>query len=172
MRYVMLLTFMVIWSRIFGADPLKVGDSVPDFVLKDQNGNDFRLKDHIGKSSLVIYFYPKDDTPGCTKQACYFRDQYEAFTSAGALVIGISGQDVASHKAFAQKYNLPFTLLADVDGKVRKLFGAGSGIIPGRVTFVIDKKGKVAYVFSSQTDVQRHVEEALKIVRQIGGSQD
>ncbi|MGC8803793.1 MAG: peroxiredoxin, partial [Bacteroidales bacterium] len=142
---------------------------VPDFVLKDQDGKEFRLSDHLGKSTLVIYFYPKDNTPGCTKQACYFRDQYEAFTSAGATVIGISSQDVASHKAFAKKYNLPFTLLADVDGKVRKQFGAGSGIIPGRVTFVVGKDGKIAYVFSSQTDVQRHIEEALQIVRQLNG---
>ncbi|MGC8824180.1 MAG: peroxiredoxin [Bacteroidales bacterium] len=169
MKYLMLLPLMTLWSYIFGEEPLKVGESVPDFVLKDQDGKEFRLSDHLGKSTLVIYFYPKDDTPGCTKQACYFRDQYEAFTSAGATVIGISSQDVASHKAFAKKYNLPFTLLADVDGKVRKQFGAGSGIIPGRVTFVVGKDGKIAYVFSSQTDVQRHIEEALRIVRQLNG---
>ncbi|MEJ5265525.1 MAG: peroxiredoxin [Bacteroidales bacterium] len=167
--YFMLLTLVAFLGRIFGGEPLQVGDRVPDFVLKDQNGNEFRLKDHLGKSCLVIYFYPKDDTPGCTKQACYFRDQYEAFTSAGAQVIGISSQDEASHKAFAQKYKLPFTLLADVEGKVRKQFGAGSGVIPGRVTFVVDKEGKVAYVFSSQTDVQRHVDEALKVVKQLNG---
>lgn len=165
--YFMLLTLVAFWGRIFGDEPLKVGESVPDFTLQDQNGKEFRLSEHLGKTCLVIYFYPKDDTPGCTKQACYFRDQYEAFTSAGATVIGISGQDVASHKAFAKKYNLPFTLLADVEGKVRKQFGAGSGIIPGRVTFVVGKDGKVAYVFSSQTDVQRHVEEALRVVQQL-----
>ncbi|MCX7986706.1 MAG: peroxiredoxin [Bacteroidales bacterium] len=164
------LIFIILffWLHLFtNAAPIGLGDKAPDFTLKDQNGNPFRLKEYIGKKVLVIYFYPKDDTPGCTKQACYFRDQYEAFTEAGAIVVGISSQDVQSHKAFAQKYNLPFTLLADEDGKVRKLYGAGDGLIPGRVTYVVDREGKVVYIFNSQSDVKRHVEEALQKVREL-----
>ncbi len=167
MKHFGLLILSILLFSNIKASPLKEGDKVPDFTLKDQNGKTFHLKDHLGKKVLVIYFYPKDDTPGCTKQACYFRDQYEEFTRLGAEVIGISGQDSKSHEAFAKKYNLPFTLLADEGDKVRKLFGAGGGIIPGRVTYVIDKEGKIVYIFNSQTEVTRHVDEALKKIKEI-----
>jgi peroxiredoxin Q/BCP len=161
------MLFSAFWANAHAAEPLKVGDAIPNFSLYDQNGKLFQVKDYIGKSVLVIYFYPKDDTPGCTKQACYFRDQYEDFKQAGAMVIGISSQGIESHKAFAEKYKLPFTLLADVDGQVRKQFGAGSGLIPGRVTYVVNKEGKIVYLFNSQSDVKRHVDEALQIVKEL-----
>src|SRR5680860_266986 len=123
---------------------IKKGDKCPKFTLKDQNGEQFNMEDVLGKENLVLYFYPKDDSPGCTKQACSFRDSFEDFVEIGARVIGISSDDEKSHKKFAKKHNLPFTLLADSDKKVRKMFGVPTnllGLIPGRVTYVIDKEG-------------------------------
>jgi len=142
-----------------------VGSSVPEFSLKDQDGKEFDIKDVLGKENLVIYFYPKDDSPGCTKEACAFRDQFEVFRNASAKVIGISGQSVESHKKFEEKYKLPFTLLSDEHNKVRKLFGVSTGPIPGRVTFVVNKSGKVVYTFNSQMEATRHVDEALRILK-------
>lgn len=150
--------------------PLKVGDKAPDFTLKDQDGNDFTLSDAIGDEILVVYFYPKDETPGCTKQACAFRDQHTVFSDEGARVIGISADDVTSHKKFAEKYNLPFTLLADEGDKVRKLWGVpGSlfGLISGRVTYIIDKKGVVRHIYHSQTNAISHIDESLKVLKEI-----
>ncbi|MFM7904526.1 MAG: peroxiredoxin, partial [Microcystis sp.] len=98
---------------------IKVGDRVPNFSLPSQTGTTVNISDLIGKKSLVIYFYPKDDTPGCTAESCAFRDSYEVFTDAGAEVIGISADSPQSHQQFAQKYNLPFTLLSDSDNRVR-----------------------------------------------------
>jgi len=118
----------------------------------------------------VIYFYPKDDSPGCTKEACSFRDQFEVFKEADAVIIGISGQSVESHKEFAEKHRLSFTLLSDVGNKVRKLFGVPTnlmGLLPGRVTYIADKKGKVIFIFNSQTKATEHVDEALRILKEL-----
>jgi peroxiredoxin Q/BCP len=125
-------------------------------------GDNVTLSEFFGKKNIVLYFYPKDETPGCTREACNFRDSYEEFTNLGAEVLGISGQSVESHKSFASHYGLPFILLSDKDNKIRKLYGVPSsmGLIPGRVTYIIDKKGVVRHIFSSQTQTQRHVEEA------------
>jgi thioredoxin-dependent peroxiredoxin len=149
---------------------LKVGDMVPEFTLPDQNGVLFDIKSNPGNKKLVIYFYPKDDSPGCTKEACYFRDLFEAFREADALIIGISAQSVASHKKFAEKHRLSFTLLSDKGNIVRKLFGVPTnalGLLPGRVTYVADRKGRVVYIFNSQSQAERHVDEALKILKSI-----
>lgn len=148
-------------------DKIKVGDNVPEFRLKDQNGDWFDIQSVLGRKNLVIYFYPKDDSPGCTRQACAFRDKFEDFNDADAMVIGISGQSVESHKKFAEKYNLSFTLLSDENNRIRKLFGVPSdlfGLIPGRVTYVVNKKGKVVYLFNSQSKVNQHVEKSLSIL--------
>ena len=141
---------------------VKSGDSAPDFELPDQNGRPVRLSLFRGRN-IVLFFYPKDDTTGCTMEACRFRDEFERFTEAGAEVIGISDDSSASHERFIGKYGLPFMLLSDKGGKVRKLYGVKKtlGIIPGRVTFVIDRDGVVRHVFSSQTSPVQHVEEAL-----------
>lgn len=148
---------------------LKIGDKVPEFSLPDGEGNQVNLADFIGKKPLVIYFYPKDDTPGCTKESCAFRDQYEDFTDIGAEVIGISGDSVDSHKKFANKYNLPFTLLSDSKNEVRKLFGVPSTlfVLPGRVTYVVDKEGIVKHIFDSMLDFNAHVDEALKTLKSL-----
>jgi len=147
---------------------IEVGDKVPSFTLNDENGNLFTVNSTVGKP-MVIYFYPKDDTPGCIKEACKFRDEFEKFKDLDVTVIGISADNVASHKKFKEKYNLPFILLADINNEVRKLFGVSKSMIflPGRVTYVIDKKGIVQYIFNSQFKVEKHIENALKKLRGI-----
>jgi thioredoxin-dependent peroxiredoxin len=144
-----------------------VGDTAPDFSLPDRSGKTVRLSDYRGKKAVVLYFYPKDDTPGCTKEACTFRDQYQDFTDAGAEVIGVSSDSAESHGKFATKHSLPFVLLADRGGAVRKQYGvpATLGLLPGRVTFVIDRQGTVRHVFNSQLQAARHVSEALGALR-------
>ena len=143
---------------------IKVGDTAPDFTLTSQNGESVSLKDYRGKA-VVLYFYPKDDTPG----SCAFRDQYEVFKSAGATVIGVSGDSVESHQKFAAKYQLPFTLLSDKGDKVRNQYGAKAmmGLFPGRITYVIDGNGTVQYIFDSMFNFKGHVEEALKTLQQL-----
>lgn len=148
---------------------LKIGDKVPSFVLKDQHGNDFNIDTLIGKKALVIFFYPKDFTPGCTKEVCSFRDQYEDFTDLGAEVIGISGDGENSHNKFAKKHRLPFVLLSDTNKKVRNLFGVKSsllGLLPSRVTFVIDAKGIVQLIFENQFGAEKHISASLTILKE------
>ena len=133
-------------------------------------GDNVTLSEFFGKKSVVLYFYPKDETPGCTKEACAFRDSYEELANLGAEVLGVSGQSVESHKSFATHYGLPFILLSDEDNNVRKLYGvpsSGFGLIPGRVTYIIDKQGTVRHIFNSQTQAPRHVEEAKKALEEI-----
>jgi peroxiredoxin Q/BCP len=149
---------------------IETGSKLPSFILADQHGNSFDINKVIGKKNLVIYFYPKDDSPGCTKEACYFRDQFEVFNQADAMIIGISGQSVESHRQFAEKYRLTYTLLSDTGNKVRKLFGVPTdffGMLPGRVTYVVDKSGMVVYMFDSQSQATRHVDEALKVLKEL-----
>ncbi len=148
---------------------IKVGDDAPDFNLKNQRGESISLKEFLGKKAVVLFFYPKDNSPGCTKEACKFRDSYEDFKDSGAEVLGISSQSEESHSIFSTSFNLPFSLLSDEDGKVRSLYGVPSslGLIPGRVTYVIDKAGIVRHIFSSQLDPERHVEEALQILKSL-----
>ena len=165
--YVLLFSGYILFNSNQVMKNTEVGSHVPQFTLADQNGNLFSISSVVGKKNLVIYFYPKDDSPGCTKEACYFRDEFELFNEADALIIGISGQSVVSHKKFADKYQLSFTLLSDEGDKVRELFGVPVnflGMLPGRVTYVIDKSGTVVYIYNSQTQARRHVDEALKIL--------
>ena len=132
-------------------------------------GDNVTLSEFICKKNIVLYFYPKDESPGCTKEACSFRDSYEELTRLGAEVLGVSGQSVESHKSFATHYGLPFILLSDEDNTVRKLYGVPStlGIIPGRVTYIIDKQGVVRSIFSSQTQATKHVQEATDALKQL-----
>lgn len=165
-----LLIYVILFIVYLNIDTMKVveGSQVPSFELKNQYGELFSSDSVVGKKNLVIYFYPKDDTPGCTKEACSFRDQFAVFADADAMIIGISAQSVESHLAFAEKHRLNYTLLSDTDNKVRKLFGVPGnlfGLIPGRVTYIVDKNGKVVYIFNSQTDADKHVDEALRILQ-------
>ena len=140
------------------------GQPAPDFELPDQNGKLLRLSQFRGQRAVVLFFYPKDDTTGCTMEACGFRDSLPQFEAYGAEVMGISSDGTASHARFAAKHDLSFTLLSDAKGRVRKLYGASgllAGLIPGRVTYVIDREGILRHVFSSQTQFQRHITEAL-----------
>ncbi len=148
---------------------LRPGDRAPDFELPTQDGKTVRLADFRGKKAVVLYFYPKDFTAGCTAESCSFRDAYEDFSQAGAEVIGISDDDVDSHREFASHHRLPFILASDTDGTVRERYGVKKTLwlIKGRETFVIDREGIIRHMFSSQLDPTRHVEEALKVIRQI-----
>ena len=179
-RYKIIVLFLLILNNISchentktpnmrSEKKLKIGDQAPQFTLPDQNGKMVDLNSFIGKTKLVVYFYPKDESFGCTKEACSFRDSYEDFKEASAEVIGISSDDEASHRGFAANHKLPFILLSDRDKKVAGLYGVGKtlGILPGRVTFVIDKQGIIRGIYSSQINFQKHVQEALEVLRRI-----
>jgi thioredoxin-dependent peroxiredoxin len=152
---------------------IQAGDKAPDFTLPSQSGEQVRLYDRLGERVVVLYFYPKDDTRGCTAEACAFRDSYEVFTDAGAEVIGVSSDSVDSHATFAGRHELPFTLLSDRGGQVRKSYGipAVLGLLPGRVTYVIDRQGTVRSIFNSMTHISKHISDALAVVRQLQAEQ-
>ena len=135
-------------SPAFGAEMPKVGDKAPEFSVAASDGTTARLQDYVGKGNIVLYFYPKDDTKGCTAEACGIRDTMDEFKGLDAIVLGVSFDSVESHKAFIAKYHLPFVLLADTDKKVAKAYGVAddSSKVASRVTFVIDKNGKIAFV--------------------------
>lgn len=146
---------------------LKIGDQAPDFTAVTYDGQTISLADYRGKSSVVLFFYPKDGTSICTKEACAFRDSYERFVEIGAVVIGVSGDSDQSHDQFARQHNLSFPLISDSDGTLRRLFAVPRtlGILPGRVTYVIDRNGIVQLEFNSQFDSEGHVERALQVLR-------
>lgn len=148
---------------------IQAGDKAPDFTLPSQTGEPVRLGDRLSERSVVLYFYPRDETRGCTAEACAFRDSFEVFTDAGAEVIGVSSDSVDRHAGFADHHKLPFTLLSDQGGAVRKSYGvpAALGMLPGRVTYVIDRTGTVRHVFNSMTNIGRHIEDALTVVRKL-----
>jgi peroxiredoxin Q/BCP len=151
---------------------VQVGDQAPDFTLPTQSGEQVSLADYRGSKVVVLYFYPKDFTAGCTKEACSFRDNYEVFSEAGAEVIGVSSDSAAKHGEFATKHSLPFVLAADQGGAVRKAYGVPKtmGMLPGRVTYVIDREGVVRSVFNSQTAIDRHVDDAAAMVKQLNAT--
>lgn len=148
---------------------LGVGDKVPSFSATKDNGEEFYSHEIIGKQAVVLYFYPKNFTPGCIKEACDFRDSYEDFQKEGVDVIGISADSVKSHKRFKNKYRVPFVFLSDAKGNLRKLFGVKSGlfgVLPGRETYVIDKTGIIRLKFNS-IHATKHLKEAIKMVKKI-----
>jgi peroxiredoxin Q/BCP len=146
---------------------LQVGDRAPDFVARNQQGENVRLADYLGKSGLVLFFYPKDGTAVCTKEACAFRDSYDQFAKAGFEVIGVSSDSVQSHGEFAAKHQLEFPLLSDPDGSARAAFGVPKtlGFVPGRVTYVIDRSGVIRLIFSALLASHEHVAKALEAVK-------
>src|SRR5438132_6137109 len=150
---------------------VSVGDLAPDFTLPDQTGAPVRLHDLVGRKNVVLYFYPKDETPGCTIEARAFRDSYEQFSAKDAQVVGVSSDSVRSHRRFAQRYDLPFLLLSDRDGAVRRLYGVEKtlGLLPVRVTYVIDQTGVVRHGSSSQLRATRHPREALMMLSALRG---
>jgi thioredoxin-dependent peroxiredoxin len=150
---------------------LGVGDRVPSFELPDQSGEVVRLEDLLGKGPVVFFFYPADETPVCTREACSFRDAHEDLQRAGAQVFGISGDSVESHARFAARHKLPYRLLADVGDHVRDdVFGVPKGLLgihAGRVTYVADGAGVIRKVFKSALQAQAHVDEALQVVQEL-----
>jgi peroxiredoxin Q/BCP len=149
---------------------LKPGQKVPVFSLPDQYGKNFDIRSLLTKKLIVIYFYPKDETAGCTKQACAFRDHYQDFVDAGAEVIGISSDSEESHGSFADHHNLPFILLSDKKNEVRSQFGVPAdllGLLPGRVTYIIDKQGIIRHIFNSQMRIDKHIAESLHIINDL-----
>jgi len=151
---------------------VKVGDRAPDFALRDQSGEVVSMKDFLGKRSIVLYFYPKDFTVGCTAEAKSFSERYEEFKELGAEVIGVSSDTIESHESFASECKASFTLLSDEGGRVRSLYGVESslGLIPGRVTYVIDRSGIVRHVYASQLNPKKHVNEAMETLRAIASN--
>ena len=149
--------------------PMRVGDSIPDLTVTVETGEQQSLAAIQGSQAMVLYFYPKDETLVCTKEACSFRDAYEDFVEAGAVVVGVSGDTVASHRAFARHHRLPFTLVADMGGALRKAFRVPRmmGFMDGRTTYVIDKAGVVRHVFTAHFAANEHVTEALAVVRDL-----
>jgi peroxiredoxin Q/BCP len=155
------------------AERIGVGDRFPSFTLPDQSGKSFALDDVLGKGAVVLFFYPKDGTAGCTREACSFRDASADFLEAGAVVAGISSDDSASHERFAAQHGLSYPLLADLGGALRKRVGVPRsmlGLVEGRVTYVLDSQGVVRHVFDSMLGVNKHVEEALVTARGLGGA--
>ena len=148
---------------------IQVGDHAPEFTWSARTGEQIHLSDFRDKKVVVLFFYPKDGTAVCTKEACAFRDAYDAFVEAGAVVIGVSGDSAERHSAFATQHNLPFYLVSDRDGSLRQAFGVPKtlGLLPGRVTYVIDEGGIVRLVFSSAMTADRHVSEAIKVVGEL-----
>jgi thioredoxin-dependent peroxiredoxin len=146
-----------------------VGQKAPDFTLPSTTGAPVTLSLLFARQPVVLFFYPKDDTPGCSVEACTFRDLYDAFVAVGAEVIGISSDSIDSHEHFVRKHRLPMTLVSDVGGAVRALYGVPPtlGLLPGRATFVIDRTGTVRHVFVSQFRVRQHASEALEVIKRI-----
>ncbi len=139
--------------------PVKVGDKAPDFKLKDQNGKVRSLSEFRGKN-VVLYFYPKDETPGCTAEACSFRDGYGKLQDAGIVILGVSYDSPASHRKFIAKYDLPFTLLSDENKEVSELYGADGPLVARRYTYLINPEGKIVHIFK-KVDVYSHADEVL-----------
>jgi peroxiredoxin Q/BCP len=149
---------------------MNIGGRAPDFSLPDQDNAVVTLSTLLGRGPLVFFFYPKDETPGCTAEACSFRDATGDFLAAGATVFGVSSDSVASHKRFATKHNLPYRLLADEGGRLREAWGikrAFFGLADGRVTIVLDENGVVRHSFSAMLNATAHVNEALRTVRSL-----
>jgi peroxiredoxin Q/BCP len=151
----------------------QVGDPAPDIALPNATGEIIRLSDYRGKREVILYFYPKDFTSGCTAEACSFRDNYDEILALGAEVIGVSADSQSSHQDFAEKHHLPFPLLSDTDGVARRAFDVPTslGIIPGRVTYVIDRQGIIRHIFTSQLNINKHIADALATLRQLSGAQ-
>jgi len=146
-----------------------VGAAAPDFTKTTQDGDTISLSQYRAEKTVVLYFYPKDETPGCTAEACTFRDSFEDFVEAGAVVIGVSQDSEQSHKKFAEHHRLPFLLVSDRDKALQKAYGVPKtmGLLPGRVTYVIDREGTVQHVFNSQLNAKKHVREALEVVKRL-----
>ncbi|MDA4128221.1 MAG: peroxiredoxin [Thaumarchaeota archaeon] len=148
---------------------VKVGDRAPEFALRNQTGQLVSLKEFAGKQNVVLYFYPKDFTLGCTAETRSFSTNYDEFQKMGAVVLGVSSDSVESHRDFGSECSVSFPLLSDERGQIRRLYGVGAtlGLLPSRVTFIIDKQGLIRHIFSSQLNPKKHIKDAIEALRQI-----
>lgn len=149
---------------------ISIGDTCPSFSLQNQDGQSINIKEYIGTKNIIIYFYPKDNTAGCTKEACSFRDAMQDLNNLDCEVFGISADSVESHKQFANQFRLTFNLLSDVGNSVRKSFKVPAnlfGLIPGRVTYIVNKEGKVIHIINSQTNPDKHIKETIEVVKRL-----
>ncbi len=162
---VLLAALALFATGAFAAETPKAGDAAPPVEARDQDGNVWKLADRVGKEAVIVYFYPKDDTAGCTKEACGFRDRIAGLKTIGVSVVGVSRDDADSHRKFREKNGLNFPLLVDVDGKVTEAFGASAPDRPRsrRVSFLIGKDGKIAHVTDNR-DAQVHLDELKQAV--------
>jgi peroxiredoxin Q/BCP len=147
---------------------ITIGDTCPTFTLLNQVGKEINIQDFIGTKNIIIYFYPKDNTPGCTKEACSFRDAMQDLNNLNCEVFGISADSVSSHKTFAERFRLTFNLLSDENNSVRKQFKVPAnlfGLIPGRVTYIINQEGKIIHIINSQTNPEKHINETIEVVK-------
>jgi len=147
---------------------LKIGEKAPLFSGKDQDGNEIKLDDYLGKKNIILFFYPKDDSSVCTAEACSFRDNYEKFRNLDTEIIGINQASVASHKNFAEKYRLTFPIINDEENKIRKLYKVPNKffVLAGRVTYVIDKQGLIKHAINNMFDGEVHITETLKSLKE------
>ena len=146
---------------------LKINDKAPLFKGIGYDGNEIKLSDYLGKSNVVLYFYPKDNSPGCTKEACRFRDEFDEFNKLNAIIIGVNRASVESHRRFKEKRNLPFNIISDADGEIYKSYEVKSGLISERVTYVIDRNGVIREVYNSQLNYMKHPEIARTALEKI-----
>ena len=152
---------------------ISIGDTCPSFSLQNQNGQTINIQEYIGSKNLIIYFYPKDNTPGCTKEACSFRDAMQDLNNLDCEVFGISADSVASHKKFANQFRLTFNLLSDIGNEVRKSFKVPAnlfGLIPGRVTYIVNKEGEIVHIINNQMNPDKHIEETIKTITSIAAN--
>ncbi|WP_162051861.1 peroxiredoxin [Pontibacter pamirensis] len=164
----------MILEALINEDAVKEGDKAPDFELQRQDGGLFRLHDLLKEKNVVLYFYPKDSTSGCTKQACEFRNQYKVFKEYDAEVVGVSSDSLQSHKKFERVHHLPFTLLSDKGGQIRSIYGVPRqlGVFPGRVTYIIDKSKEVRAIYNSMSKPLEHISTAIEVLRGINKEQN
>lgn len=146
---------------------LNIGDNAPDFEAHTDSGASLKLSEVLKKGEVVLYFYPKDETPGCTAEACSFRDQWEDIRELGAEVIGVSSDSAEAHKKFKENHKLQFTLVSDQGKEIRKLYDVKGSILPPRTTFVISREGKIVHVYNSQMNAKHHVDEAIAALKRI-----
>ncbi len=162
--YLSIITSLIFNTHLSTRNSLKVGDMTPNFTLIDENGIEFTSSDYYNKQPLVIFFYPRDNSPVCTTEVCSFRDSFEDFKDLNAKIVGISRDNIMTHRDFSSKYKLPYSLLSDHSGRIHNLFGVSKGFLglnPERVTFISNKKGRIIYIFKKRSQAEKHTSEAL-----------
>ncbi|MCL4346102.1 MAG: peroxiredoxin [Candidatus Thermoplasmatota archaeon] len=150
---------------------LRVNERAPSFKGEGDDGKQISMDDYLGKMNIVLYFYPKDNSPGCTREACKFRDEFDEFGKLNAVIIGVNRGSVESHRKFREKRSLPFSIISDREGSIHKAYDVKAGLISERVTYVIDREGIIREVYNSQMNYMKHPDIAKEALLKIEGSQ-